>query len=251
MSEARIDGTTPPPPAPDEEYVEGYAEGYAEGLREALREMLSHVARGHTVSELRLLIQSRIARVPDDVLVKRKSLRAPPRRPAWGSILKGANPPTGDPGIPPSLDAGTSYLVREERPKRGVEIARRLARLHPRLVSVSVYPTPFGDLPPTHLLLLAPGPPQPGREASPNGFSLSEIAGRIKETTEAAGGAVVYLDALEYIATEYGVDTTIKFSNYVVGQAQHTRSTCVASVDPATWEPRNLRLLQRSFNILL
>lgn len=252
MTDPGSEGNPADPPPPDEEYVEGYAAGYAEGLREALREMLSHAARGHTVQELRLLAQSRLARVPDDVDVKRRSMRAPPRRPSWGAILRpimGPTPPESAPAA--TLEAGTTYLVREERPRRGPEMAARLAAHHPRLLCVSVNPPPFAKLPSGKLAVLRPAPPQPGRESVEDGLSLSEIAGRIREATESEGGAVTYLDAIEYLATEYDLGTTLKFVNWAVSQSLQTRSSCVASVDPGTWEPKDLRLLQRAFNIVL
>ena len=87
MSE-RVPPDDPPPanedlPA-DEEFARTYAAGYEEGVRSALREVLQHASRGHTAQELRILIESRLARLSEEVELKRKGLLAPPRRPAWG-----------------------------------------------------------------------------------------------------------------------------------------------------------------------
>ena len=51
--------------AGDDEYIEGYAKGYGDGLREALRELRSHAGRGASPQELRMLIESRLARIPE------------------------------------------------------------------------------------------------------------------------------------------------------------------------------------------
>ena len=54
-------------PRPDEEYARTYADGYEEGVRSALREVLQHASRGHTAQELRILIESRLARLEEEV----------------------------------------------------------------------------------------------------------------------------------------------------------------------------------------
>ena len=251
MTESDPNGGAAPPPPPDEEYADGYATGYSEGLREALREILAHVARGHTVQELRMLIQSRLSRVPEDVEVKRRSLRAPPQRPIWA-----ASPHQLSPGRTPAsptapLVVGTTYLVREERPVRGPQVAVELSRQYAKLLCVSLNPPSFPGLPAEKLVVLRPAPSQPGRDATDGALSLGELAGRIRGSAEVPGGVLVYLDAIEYLATEYGFDPTLKFVNWTVSRSAETRSTCVASVDPATWDGRSLRLLQRAFNILL
>jgi uncharacterized protein DUF835 len=249
VNESDSDAPGAPVPSPDEEYVEGYATGYAEGLREALREILAHAARGHTVQELRMLIQSRLVRVPEDVDVKRRSLRGPPQRPSWRTTPRHLVGPSSPPAVP--LTSGTTYLVREERPTQGPEIAARLARGHPRLLCVSVNPPTFPGTPAEKVTVLRPAPSQPGRDSFDDGLSLSELAGRIREAAEAPGGALVYVDAAEYLATEYGLEPTLKFVNWAVSHSVETHSTCVASVDPATWDSRSLRLLQRAFNVLV
>ena len=216
-----------PPPSPsdqppaDEEFARTYAAGYEDGVRSALREVLQHTSRGHTAQELRILVESRLARLPEEVEIKRKSLLAPPRRPAWGSLLRppGATRPWPGPvpsGTPPTvrITPGKSLLVREERPARALEILRSNIPNFPRL---------------------APG----------------EIGGRLRDPTEAEGGALLYVDALEYLATEYSLDTTLKFVHWLAAQARETGSGLIVSFDRRALDLREMSLLERAFETVI
>ncbi len=233
---------------PDEEYAEAYSEGYGEGLREAFREVLSHVGRGHTVGEIRVLVESRLARLRDDVASKRRSVLAPPRRPAWGALLRPPARPEPDPM--PRLARGTSYLFREDRPRHAVTFVSRSGGEYGRVVCVSTSPPNFPDVPKNRIEVLRLALPTPGLGGAEGELDPGGLGGRIKEATEASGGALVYLDALEVMSTEYSLDTALKFVNFVTAQVARTGSAFVASVDPGTLEERDLRRLQRSFNIV-
>jgi hypothetical protein len=245
--------SAPPPPdaaPPDEEYADAYSEGYAEGLREAFREVLSHVGRGHTVGEIRVLVESRIARIRDDVSAKRRNILGPPRRPAWGALLR---PPTGsrpEPEPSPAFARGSSYLFREDRPRHALTFASRAAREYGRILCVTTSPPEFVGVPRTHVEVVRLALPSPGLTAAEGELDPGGLGGRIKEATEAKGGVLVYLDALEVMSTEYSLDTALKFVNFVTAQVARTGSAFVASVDPGTLEERDLRRLQRSFNIV-
>ena len=237
------------PPA-DEEYAAAYSEGYGEGLREAFREVLSHVGRGHTVGEIRVLIESRLARIREDVSAKRKNLLGPPRRPAWGALLRppAATAPASE--SMPRLARGTSYLFREDRPRHAVSFVGRGGAEFSRILCVTTNPPEFPGVPPNRIEVLRLALPSPGSGIAEGELDPSGIGGRIKEATEAHGGALVYLDAVEVMSTEYSLDTTLKFVNFVAAQVARTGSAFVASVDPGTLEERDLRRLQRSFNIV-
>ncbi len=234
----------------DEEYAEAYSEGYGEGLREAFREVLSHVGRGHTVGEIRVLVESRLARLRDDVAAKRRSVLAPPRRPAWGSLLRPPEAARAEVDPIPRLARGTSYLFREDRPRHAVTFVSRSGGEYGRVLCVSTNPPEFPNVPRNRVEVLRLALPTPGIGASEGELDPGGLGGRIKEATEAGGGALVYLDALEVMSTEYSLDTALKFVNFVTAQVARTGSAFVASVDPGTLEERDLRRLQRSFNIV-
>jgi len=235
---------------PDEEYAGAYSEGYGEGLREAFREVLSHVGRGHTVGEIRVLVESRLARIRDDVSSKRRNILGPPRRSAWGALLR---PPTTAPPPPEPvarLARGNSYLFREDRPRRALAFVGGVGGEYGRILCITTAPPEFVGVPKARVEVLRLALPSPGLGASEGELDPGGLGGRIKEATEARGGALVYLDALEVMSTEYSLDTMLKFVNFVTAQVARTGSAFVASVDPGTLEDRDLRRLQRSFNIV-
>ncbi|MGA8709970.1 MAG: DUF835 domain-containing protein [Thermoplasmata archaeon] len=257
----RRNGTPAPPsdaPPADEEYVRGYAAGYEEGLRNSLRETLEHISHGHTPQEIRMLTASRLARLPEEVDLKRKSLLSPPQRPAWGSLLRPPAPARAWAGAAPAASAppfrllpGRSLLVREERPIRAVEILRANALAFPRLAVVSLRPPEVPGLPAGHRLDLVlggsgtPDDPEQGR------LTPGEISGRLRDPTESKGGALVYVDALEFLATEHSLETTIKFVHWLVTQAQETGSALLVSFDPRSLDVRDVSRLERAFESVL
>lgn len=254
----RRNGPPPPiddePPA-DEEYARTYAAGYEEGVRSGLREVLQHTSRGHTAQELRILVESRLARLDEEVELKRRSLLAPPRRPAWNSLLRAPQParqwvPTfGTPGTAsPRLNPGRSVLLREEKPARAVEILRANLQEFPRAALVSLRPPELPGLSKERRLDIVPS----GSDlAGGSRLSPGEIGGHLREPTESPGGALVYVDALEYLIGEYGLELTLKFANWLVAQAEQTSSALIVSFDPRAIDTRELSRLERAFQTVL
>jgi hypothetical protein len=247
--EVRPSGT-PDRPAGDSSYAEGYAAGYGEGIRESLKEILQHASRGHTAAELRVLIESRIARIAEDVDLKRKSLMAPPRRPAWGPLLRapGAASSVEPPAALPAVVPGSSYLFREERPDRGPRFFQQVAGQHDAVVWLSVQDPPPLPLPPERIIALRPTAPS-ANGASP-ALGPSEAAGRIQHAGAPESKVAVYVDSLEFFLTEYGHEMTIRFASWLGAWPRGNRAVAVVSVDPGTLEERERHLLQRAFNIL-
>ena len=243
---------------PDEEYARAFAAGYEEGVRGALRETLEHIGRGHTPAEIRMLTASRLARLSEEVDLKRRSLLAPPRRPAWGSLLRPpspARPWTGPvPGAsagPYRLVPGRSLLVREERPARALEILRANASAFPRVALVSMRPPDVPGLPADHRLELPVGGAGAPDGTAASSLSPGELGGRLRGPTEASGGALVYVDALEYLATEHSLETMVKFVHWLVAQVQETGSALVVSFDPRSLDVRDASVLERAFENVL
>ena len=250
----RRNGAPPPdeePPA-DEEFARTYAAGYEEGVRSALREVLQHTSRGHTAQELRILVESRLARLDEEVEVKRRSLLAPPRRPAWSALLRppqAARPwvaPFGAPTPPPParVGPGRSVLVREERPAKALELLRASVNDFPRAAIVSLRPPELGGVSRERRIDVVPN----GSELA-GGARLSpgEIGGHLRGPTEAPGGALVYVDALEYLAGEYGLDVTLKFAHWLIGQIEQTGSGLIVSFDRRSLDTREMSRLERPF----
>jgi len=239
------------PPA-DEEYARAYAAGYEEGVRSALREILQHTARGHTAQELRILAESRLARLGEEAELKRHSLLGPPRRPAWTSLLRPPAPARGPPtvlgALAPgfALAPGRSVLVREERPQRAVDAVRAYAPQFPRLVVVSLRPPPFPEVPSDRRLELDLGGSALGGLRSPG-----EIGGQLRAPLEAPGGALVYLDALEFLVTEHSLETTLRFVTWLVSRVAETGSALVVSFDRRSLDVQGTSRLERSFSLVV
>jgi len=236
----------------DEEFARTYAAGYEEGVRSALREVLGHASRGHTTAELRMLVESRLARLPEEAELKRKSMLAPPRQPAWASLLR---PPTGarpwvapiGPPIPAVLHLapGGSLLIKEERPRRALDLLRDSAKRFPRVVLLSLHPPELPELRADERIVIpvtAGGEGADGVAPAPG-----EIGGRLREPMEAPGGALVYLDALEFLATEHSLETTLRFVQWLGNQVGSTGSALLASVDPRSLDLKELSRLERAF----
>jgi hypothetical protein len=252
-------GGAPPPgdaePPADEEFARTYAAGYEEGVRSALREVLQHAARGHTAQELRILVESRLARVDEEVELKRRSLLAPPRRPAWGSLLRAPQParawapPVGG-GAPPVIRVGPgrSLLVREDRPERAVDLLRASAHDFPRCAIVSLRPPELPGVSPDRRVDIVPSASD---LAGGGRLSPGEIGGHLRNPTEASGGALVYVDALEYLVGEYGLDLTLKFVQWLVGQVEQTASALIVSFDRRSLDAREESRLERPFQTVV
>jgi hypothetical protein len=246
---------TEEPPA-DEEYARTYAAGYEEGVRSALREVLAHAARGRTNQELRALVQSRLARLAEEVELKRRSLLAPPRPRPFGDLARerrspgfpaGVAPPAGARDAPAPLAPKATVLVREARPERAVELLRVSRRAFPRLALVSLRPPELGD-PAIETVVVAvrEGGGTPGGHVSPG-----EVAGRLRGPLEAPGGALVYVDALEFFVGEEGAELTFRFARWLTEQVQQTGSALIVSFDPRSLAVTDASRLERLFGEVL
>jgi hypothetical protein len=239
------DGEEPPA---DEAYARSYAAGYEEGLRSALRELLAHASRGRTNQELRALIQSRLASLAEEVDLKRRSLLGPPRprpfgdlaRPTRTGALPGASPARA--GRPP-LGPRESVLVREARPERAVELLRLSRRSFPRLALVSLRPPELGD---PGVATVVVSVRDPGGSSGGH-LTPGEVAGRLRAALEAPGGALVYVDALEFFVGEEGPEVTLRFARWLVEQVQGGSSALLVSYDPRALAVTDASRLERLF----
>jgi hypothetical protein len=241
----------PAPTGADDEFARGYSEGFGEGLREALRDVLQNASRGHTAQELRILIESRLARIDEEVELKRRSLVRPPRRPPWGSLLRPPQPPEAWTPLRSALPLapvppGASALLREESPRRALELLERSQARFPSIVVVTTHPPTLSEEASAKAIVLRAG--SQSADSENTGLSPGEISGRIREATSQPGGALVYLDAVEFLATEYTLDTTLRFVYWLCTQATRTGSSFIACVDPKALDPKDLSRLQRAFN---
>jgi len=241
------------PPA-DEEYARAYASGYEEGLRTALRELLAHASRGRTNQELRALIQSRLAQLSEEVALKRRSLLAPPRPRPFGDLVRPSRPSAlgADRGAAPStarppLSSKETVLVREARPQHAIELLLASRPRFPRLALVSLRPPSLGEGG-GETVAVSVGD---AGGSSAGHLAPGEVAGRLRAPLEAAGGALVYVDALEFFVGEEGPEVTLRFVRWLVQQVQATGSALLVSYDPRALEATDASRLERLFGEVL
>lgn len=230
------------PPA-DEEYARTYAAGFEEGLRSALKELLAHASRGHTNQELRALIQSRLARLADEVDLKRRSLLSPPRPRTWDGLGRPAPAAAAIDTVPAErLAPGTSLLVCEERPRRALEVVRANLGRFPRVVLVSTGTPDVGLTGSERVVgidVRAQG------TATTDHLTPGEVLGRLKEPTE--GGALVYVDALEFFVTTEGLELTQRFVQKLVEMVGQSGSALVVSFHHRMIDVKDQSRLERAF----
>jgi hypothetical protein len=230
----------------DDEYARAYADGYGEGLREAMREMLAHLSRGHTPHEVRMIVESRLARVRDDVELKRKSLLAPPRRPSWGALLRPPSPGAEAPAATSPTEAvegGRSVLFLEERPGRAIACVEASAAGFARVLVLSFHPPALRSVPAERVDFV---PVRPGEGS--DGADPTRLSGRILELLARDGGTLVYLDAVEVLSSEAGAERTSKFVTWLASEIAKGPSALIASTDPSALDPKERVLYQRAFN---
>lgn len=238
-----LPGGARPIRAADEEYADAYADGYAEGLREALREMLQHAARGHTAHELRFLIESRLARIDEDVALKRRSLLAPPRRlPTTPMFRSSGAPPPAAAAAPSAVARGESVVVFEDAPERALSLVAQSAGAYPCVVAVGFHRPALRGVPAEKLRYYSVADGADGEPARPE-----SILGQVAESMGADGGALVYCDALEALATTIRADGALKFVQWLAAEAARTGSGLVVSVGPRSFADPERSTLRRLF----
>ena len=228
----------------EDEYARAYSEGYGEGLRDALRELLSHLSRGHTPHEVRMIVESRLARVREEVELKRRSLLAPPRRPSWGALLRPPAPVPETASAPPeAVAAGQSVLFLEDRPARAIACAESSAPGFARVMVLSFHPPALRGVA-AERLEFVPVRPGEGSDAADPG----RLSGRIVEALGGAGGTLVFLDAIEVLSSEAGPERTAKFVTWLASEVAKGSGALIASTDPSALDGKDRVLYQRAFN---
>lgn len=243
MTGVSLPGSARPVRAADEEYADAYADGYAEGLREGLREILQHAARGHTAHELRFLIESRLARIDEDVALKRRSLLAPPRRLPSTPMFRTSGPaaPPPAPRIDP-VAAGESVVVFDESSDRALALLAQSADAFPCVVAVGFHRPALRGIAADKVRYYSVADGADGEPARPE-----SILGQVAGSMNADGGALVYCDALEALATTIRADGAIKFVQWLAAEAGRTGSGLLVSVGPRSFTDAERSTLRRLF----
>jgi len=240
------------PPEPDEvpadeTFANAYAAGYEEGIRSALREVLAHASRGRTNQELRALVQGRLARLSEEVDLKRRSVLAPPRPQPFGELARpsraGLTLPSASAARPPAVGPGETVLVREVRPERAVDLLLASRGGFPRTVLVSPRPPDLGSGPGETVAVPV------ARSSSPSAGYVApgQVAGKLRELLERSGATLVYVDALESFVLTDGPEVTLRFVGWLVEEVGRRGSALIVSYDPRSLVGTDVGRLERLF----
>ncbi|MCI4322259.1 MAG: DUF835 domain-containing protein, partial [Thermoplasmata archaeon] len=145
-----------------------------------------------------------------------------------------------------AVAAGASVLVREDRPDRGLALLRASAASFRHVIVVSQRAPALEGVPAEHLEWIVPAPFRSAGASTVPGLDPSVFAGRIRESVD-VGGTLTYLDAIEFLASEYGPDFTVRVVSWLATEAVRNGSAVLVTLAPRALDQRDLSRVERSF----
>lgn len=218
-----------------------FLKGFEEGLKAAWREIGSLTTRGYSSTELSVMAKSKMAVLYRDVEAREARLLDEEGIPVVGG---GEMAPTRD------IRRRGAYLVREPKADRVFELfadlmrskARGLCitRMHPEDLQVRY---PIAD---AGFIWLSKSIGAPGRGmavAEPS--ALVDIASAIVDFVEDGGNAVVLLEGVEYMISQNGFASMMRFLQKVNEKIVLNDSYLLISANPAAMKEQEYRLLAK------
>ncbi len=228
-----------------------YARGWGDGVRDALHFVTRLVARGHTPSEIRVFVESRLGHLEEEVRLKRKTLLSSPAGIPVESLVRvqprGA---TGPSAFPPPIP-GYNYLFLEESRVVGRSFVRELLPRVGRALAITRLPSELRRMATLEDLVIlhlgGEGAAEEGVESAES--SPTQLTGRVDNFLNATTQpALVYLEAVEYLNTQNSFDLTTKFVYWLHSKVQQHHGLLVLSVDPGAFSRSQVATLERDFN---
>jgi len=226
----------------DDEKRKAFLKGYEEGLKAAWREIGSLTTRGYSSTELSVMAKSKMAVLYRDV----ESMDA--------RILEDEGiPVVGGGEMLPSKDIGRrgAYLIREPKADRIFELFSDLMKAEARGLCITrIHPDdlrsrfpPLGD---AGFIWLSKSTGSKGTGmaiAEPS--ALVEIASAISEFAADGGNAAVLLEGLEYMISQNGFASVMRFLQKVNEKVVLNDSYLLISANPAAMKEQEYRLLAK------
>jgi hypothetical protein len=222
----------------DDELKKAFLKGYDEGLKAAWREIGVLTTRGYSSTELSVMAKSKMAVLYRDV----EAMAARLAEEGGGQVdVKPVEHEVGGRG---------AYLVREPKADRIFEIfvdmvkagARGLCitRIHPDELRARPGYADVGFI----WLSKSPGKKEKGvAVAEPT--DLVEIASAISEFAADGGDAAVLLEGLEYMISQNGFASVLRFLQKVNENIVLSKSYLLISANPAAMKEQEYKLLAR------
>lgn len=203
--------------------------------------------------EVRLFVQSYLARLGEDVDHLAANLRAnPPEGPPLADLVearraRGANPPS------PSVEAASTYLFWEEDPRALRQVALAGWIGGGELLLISRHPRRWQDLAGSERVrvLQLGGKVPHGTAQVLSDPTPSSLTSPVQDFLARAGEkALLAFNSLDYFATISEPTTLLKLVQWLGDQVRDRRAILLVSSDPSTLEPRPRRLLEREFDLV-
>ncbi len=151
----------------------------------------------------------------------------------------------------PDLRPGGAILLEEEKPGEILRLAAEASGDRPSLVITRINPTRVRGL---HTwgsgaqVLWLTDRGGPSVETIPP--SLERIISTLEAFLERSPEGTVALDGVEYLVSNNGFDSVLKFLRAVVDQVAVGRQTLLVSLNPQTLEPRQVSTLEREMAVM-
>jgi len=225
----------------DDEKRKAFLKGYEEGLKAAWREIGSLTTRGYSSTELSVMAKSKMAVLYRDV----ESMEA--------RLLDDEGiPVVGGGEIPASKDIGRrgAYLVREPKADRVFGLFADLLRARARGLCITrIHPEDLRSRYPitdAGFIWLSKSAGVKGKDmaiAEPS--ALVDIASAISDFADQGGNAVVVLEGLEYMISQNGFASTMRFLQKVNEKIVVNDSYLLISANPAAMKEQEYKLLAK------
>ena len=225
----------------DDEKRKAFLKGYEEGLKAAWREIGSLTTRGYSSTELSVMAKSKMAVLYRDVEAMEARL-----------LDEEGIPVVGGGEIPASKDIGRrgAYLVREPKADRVFGLFADLLRARARGLCITrIHPEDLRSRYPitdAGFIWLSKSAGVKGKDmaiAEPS--ALVDIASAISDFADQGGNAVVVLEGLEYMISQNGFASTMRFLQKVNEKIVVNDSYLLISANPAAMKEQEYRLLAK------
>ncbi len=225
-----------------DEKRKAFLKGYEEGLKAAWREIGSLTTRGYSSTELSVMAKSKMAVLYRDVEAMAARLLEEESIPVVGGDELPATKEIGRRGI---------YLVREPKADRIFEMFADLLRARARGLCITrIHPDDLrARYPPLAgagfiWLSKSAGKTAKGMAiAEPN--ELVDIASAISEFAADGGNAAVLLEGLEYMISQNGFASVMRFLQKVNEKIVLNDSYLLISANPAAMKEQEYKLLAK------
>ncbi len=225
----------------DDEKRKAFLKGFEEGLKSAWREIGALTTRGYSSTELMVMAKSKMAVLYRDVEVMQARL-----------LEEEGIPIVGGGEMPARRDLGRrgAYLVREPKADRIFELFAELLQGKARGLCITrVHPDDLRTryrIREAGFIWLSKSPGQKARDmavAEPS--ALVDIASAISDFAADGGNAAVLLEGLEYMISQNGFASMMRFLQKVNEKIVLNDSYLLISANPAAMKEQEYKVLAK------